>query len=133
MGLQNIPLLIERGWIPKDKEKDIYTTYLAGMFRSMRFGLHEAHGMGTLLQYNFIREQGGFVFDEVLEQFHVDWDKIRDSITKLAQALLILEGDGSYENVVQFLDKYGHPDALTENMVAKLKDIPVDIAPEFKY
>ena len=89
--------------------------------------------MGTLLQYNFIREQGGFVYDEALEQFHVDGDKIRDSITKLAQALLILEGDGSYENVAQFLDKYGRPDALTENMVAKLKDIPVDIAPEYKF
>ena len=133
VGLQSIPLLIERGWIPKDKEKDIYTTYLAGMFRSMRFGLHEAHGMGTLLQYNFIREQGGFVFDEALKQFHVDWDTIRDSITKLAQALLILEGDGNYENVVKFLDRFGHPDALTENMVAKLKDIPVDIAPDYEF
>ncbi len=133
VGLHSIPLLIERGWIPKDKEKDIYTTYLAGMFRSMRFGLHEAHGMGTLLQYNFIREQGGFVYDEASEEFHVDRDKIRDSITKLARDLLILEGDGNYENVVQFLKKYGQPDTLTENMVAKLKDIPVDIAPEYKY
>ncbi len=133
VGLHSIPLLIEKGWIPKDQEKYIYTTYLAGMFRSMRFGLHEAHGMGTLLQYNFIREQGGFVYDEDSEQFHVDWDTVRDSITKLAQALLILEGDGNYESVVQFLDRFGHPDALTENMVAKLKDIPVDIAPEYKY
>ncbi len=133
VGLQSIPLLVEKGWIPEDKEKEIYTTYLAGMFRSMRFGLHEAHGMGTLLQYNFLREQGGFVFDEAIEQFKVDWDKIRSSITKLAQTLLILEGDGSYKNVVQFLERYGHPDALTENMVAKLKDIPVDIAPEYKY
>ncbi len=133
VGLHSIPLLIEKGWIPKDKEKDIYTTYLAGMFRSMRFGLHEAHGMGTLLQYNFIREQGGFVYDKVSEKFHVDWDKIRDSITKLAQTLLILEGDGNYENVVRFLDRFGHPDALTETMVAKLKDIPVDIAPKYKF
>lgn len=133
VGLHSIPLLIEKGWIPKDKEEEIYTTYLAGMFRSMRFGLHEAHGMGTLLQYNFIREQGGFVYDEASEQFHVDRDTVRDSITELAQALLILEGDGNYENVVRFLDRFGHPDALTENMVAKLKDIPVDIAPEYKY
>jgi hypothetical protein len=133
VGLQSIPLLIERGWIPAEKEKEIYTTYLAGMFRSMRFGLHEAHGMGTLLQYNFIREQGGFVYDENSAQFHVDEDKIRGSITKLAQALLILEGDGNYENVVLFLDRFGKPDALTENMVAKLKDIPVDIAPKYKY
>ncbi|MFC2168489.1 peptidase [Acidobacteriota bacterium] len=133
VGLQSIPLLIEKGWIPADKEKEIYTTYLAGMFRSMRFGLHEAHGMGTLLQYNFLREQGGFVYDENLEQFHVDENKIRDSITKLAQVLLILEGDGNYENVAEFLERYGHPDALTENMVAKLNDIPVDIAPEYKF
>ncbi len=133
LGLSSIPLLMEKGWIPEDKEKEIYTTYLAGMFRSMRFGLHEAHGMGTLLQYNFIREQGGFIYNENSDQFSVDWEKIRDSITKLAQALLILEGDGNYDNVVQFLERYGHPDALTENIVAKLKDIPVDIAPEYKY
>ena len=133
VGLQSIPLLMEKGWIPKDREREIYTTYLAGMFRSMRFGLHEAHGMGTLLQYNFIRDRGGFVYDEAAEQFHVEWDKIKDSITELAQVLLILEGDGNYENVVQFLDRFGHPDELTENLVAKLKDIPVDIAPVYKY
>lgn len=133
VGLCNIPLLMEQGWIPKEKEQEVYTTYLAGMFRSMRFGLHEAHGMGTLLQYNFIRDKGGFVYDEASGQFHVDMEKIRGCIVELAQTLLILEGDGNYENVALFLETYGYPDAITENVVAKLTDIPVDIAPVFKH
>jgi len=101
------------------------------MFRSLRFGLHEAHGLGTLLQLNFIREKGGFVYDEGSGKFRVDHDKIKGAVEELAKTLLILEGDGDYAAVKTFLDKYGAIDALIEEMVERLSDIPTDIEPVF--
>ena len=133
LGLYNVPFLIEKGWIPTQKEQEIYTTYLAGMFRSMRFGVHEAHGLGTLIQFNFLKEKGAFVYDEESGKFHVDTDKLKDAIKELAQILLILEGDGNYENVEKFISRYGKLDELTERTIASLSDIPVDIEPLFKY
>lgn len=131
-GIYSLPLLIEQGWIPAEKEIEFYTTHLAGMFRSLRFGLHEAHGLGTLLQLNFIREKGGFVYDEASGKFRVDHDKIKGVVEELARTLLILEGDGDYAAVKTFLDKYGVVDELIEEMVERLADIPTDIEPVFE-
>ncbi len=131
VGVSNVPLLMANGWIPRDREKEIYATYLAGMFRAMRFGVTEAHGLGTLIQFNFLRERGAFVFDEAAGTFRVDPAKITDAIRDLAARFLILEGDGDYAAVQAFVKQYGQVDELTRRTLDKLKDIPVDIAPVF--
>jgi hypothetical protein len=133
VGMHNVPFLIEKGLIPKENEREIYTTYLAGMFRSIRFGAHEAHGMGTLMQLNYHRETGAFVYDEETQKFSVDMDKIKDSITEMAQKILILEGDGNYENASAFIAKYGEIDATIQGLLDSLTDIPVDIQPIYKH
>ena len=128
-GVYSVPLLMEKGWIPKDKAGEIYTTYLAGMFRAMRFGTTEAHGLGTLLQFNFVREKGGFVRDEGSGLFRVDFGKIGPAVTELARAFLVLEGDGDYAKARAFIDRYGRMDDPTKAVIDRLKDIPVDIEP----
>jgi len=133
VGMHNVPFLIEKGLIPKEKTQEIYTTYLAGMFRSIRFGAHEAHGMGTLMQLNFHRETGAFIYDPETQKFKVDMDKIEDSITEMAQKILILEGDGNYENAAAFIAKYGEIDSVIQGLLDSLSDIPVDIQPIFKF
>jgi hypothetical protein len=133
LGLYNVPFLIDKGWIPAEKEKEIYTTYLAGMFRSMRFGVHEAHGLGTLIQFNFLKEKGAFILDEETGKFHVDPAVVKNAIKELAQKLLILEGNGNYEDAEKFIEDYGKLDEITERTIASLADIPVDIKPIFKY
>ena len=116
----------------KKTEAEITTTYLAGMFRVMRFGATEAHGLGVLIQYNFLREQGAFVFDEAARKFKVDPAKFKSAVRELARRLLVLEGDGNYEAVKDFVARYGRLDDLTKAVIGTLKDIPVDIAPVFK-
>jgi len=132
VGIYNVPLLVKKGWFPKEKETEIYTSYLAGMFRSIRFGATEAHGLGVLLQFNFLREKGAFVYDPAAMKFKVDFAKIKDAVRDLARQFLVLEGDGSYDNVRKFIDRYGKMDEITKQMIEKLADIPVDIAPIFK-
>ena len=132
VGIYNVPLLVKKGWFLKEKETEIYTTYLAGMFRSMRFGATEAHGLGVLLQFNFLREKGAFVYDAATMKFKLDSSKIQAAVRDLARQFLILEGDGNYDNVRKFIDRYGKMDDITKQMIGKLADIPVDIAPVFK-
>ncbi len=133
VGMHNVPFLMEKRLIPKEREQEIYTTYLAGMFRSIRFGAHEAHGMGTLMQLNYHRETGAFKFDPETKKFSVDVDKLKDSITEMAQKILILEGDGNYDNAAAFIAKYGEVDDLIQGLLDSLGDIPVDIEPIFKF
>ena len=131
VGLHSVNLLMDKGWIPREKEKEIYTTYLAGMFRAMRFGVTDAHGLGTLMQFNFLRETGGFVYNAETGKFHVDMRKIKEAVKSLAQHLLTLEGDGDYDKAAAFIAKYGSIDDGTRKTLDSLSDIPVDIAPIF--
>lgn len=132
VGVYNVRLLMDKGWIPRDKEREIYSTYLAGMFRSLRFGLHEAHGLGVLIQYNYMMEKGAFLYDEAAGKYRLDMAVIPGAIESLARELLILEGDGDYDKAKAFLDKYGRIDDRIEATVARLTSIPVDIEPVFK-
>lgn len=131
VGLYNVRLLMAKGGLDKGRKKEIYTTYMAGLFRAMRFGVKEAHGRGTLVQFNFLKEKGAILYDQASDTFKVDMAKIEDAVRDLAARFLIVEGDGSYEKAAQFLDRYGILDAFTENALKKLADIPVDIAPVF--
>lgn len=133
VGMHYVPFLIEKGLIPQESERDIYTTYLAGMFRSIRFGAHEAHGLGTLMQLNYHRETGAFEYDPVSGKFSVDMEKIKDSITEMAKEILILEGDGNYENAAAFIERYGKIDSVIQGLLDGLGDIPVDIRPIFEF
>jgi hypothetical protein len=131
-GLYSVPLLIQKGWIPSEKEQEIYTTFLAGFFRSMRFGVTSAHGLANLMEFNFMKEKGGFTYDEETGKFKVDPAKMKEAVRALARELLILEGDGNYENAAKFVERYGQMDELITKTIDKLQDIPVDIKPIFK-
>ena len=133
VGLYNIPLLVDRGWIPPEKEKEIYTSYLAGIFRSLRFGVTSAHGLAALMEFNFLKEKGAFLYDVESEKFRVNQGKIREAVEELARVLLILEGDGNYENAARFIERYGKMDDTTKKTIEKLEDIPVDIEPVFTF
>ncbi len=133
VGLWSVPLLMERGFIPKDKEAEAYTTYLAGMFRSLRFGATEAHGLGTLIQFNYLREKEAFLYDPKTERYRVNPAKIRQAVQDLAAEFLVIEGEGSYEDAGAFLSKYGKLDEITKKTIEILAEIPVDIEPIFPF
>jgi hypothetical protein len=97
----------------------------------MRFGVTEAHGRGTLVQFNFLKEEGAILYDQAAGAFRVDPAKFEPAVADLAARFLIIEGDGSYEKAAQFLDRYGKLGEFTANALKKLADIPVDIAPIF--
>ena len=100
------------------------------MFRSMRFGIEEAHGRGTAVQWNWIREHGG-VTPMSDGRFTVDVDKFREGVQSLATELLTIEATGDFNRANALLEKYGRSTPEMQGVIAKLSDIPVDIWPVF--
>jgi hypothetical protein len=113
-----------------DAEKKLYTTYFASTFRTLRFGLHEAHGRGMALQLNYLLEKGGFT---VLPDgtFAVDFTKIKPAVTDLTRDLLMVEAKGDYSGAKQLLDRASKLPPQFEKAISQMTDVPTDIRPIF--
>ena len=129
MGAWNVMYMMDQGVLPAAERDQIRSTYVAGLFRAMRFGIGEAHGKGAAMQYRFLREKGALVWDEQAERFRVDKTKIDGAIRDLVGQIVRLQGDGDYEGVKAFLGKYAVLDPQAEKVIASMRDIPVDIRP----
>jgi hypothetical protein len=130
-GLWALQYMIDRGIIDKAMQRTLYTTYLASMFRSVRFGITEAHGRGVAMQFNYLAGEGAIKFNEADGTFSVDNAKIKDSVRKLTSELLTLEAEGSYEKAKAILDKFAVIRPPMQQALDRLKDVPVDIEPVF--
>jgi hypothetical protein len=130
LGLWNIRYAQQHKLITTFDEKSLYATYAGLMFRSMRFGVEEAHGRGTAVQWNWIREHGG-VTPMAGGKFTVDVDKFREGVQSLATELLTIEATGDFNRANALLAKYGKSTPEMQSVISKLNDIPVDIWPVF--
>jgi len=115
----------DAGTLPK-----LYTTFLASGFRSIRFGLNEAHGKGMAMQMNYLLDKGGFVVNPD-GTFSVDEAKIGDAVRDLDHDLLTLEATGDYGGSKRMLETLGVIRPSIGQALEKLKAIPVDIDPVF--
>ncbi len=130
-GLWALQYLIDKGAIDPAMERDLYTTYLASSFRSVRFGTTEAHGKGQALQFNYLSDEGGIKYDAAAGTYSIDTTKIKDAVRKLTNEILTLQAEGSYEKAKALLDKYGVIRPEMQKTLDKLSNIPVDIEPRF--
>ncbi len=110
--------------------RQLYTTYLASTFRSVRFGLTEAHGKGTALQFNYFMQKGGFV-PQPDGTFTVDFTRIQGAVRDLAHELLTIEARGDYEAAKALLGRMVVIRPEMQRALDGLKDVPVDIRPVF--
>jgi hypothetical protein len=109
-------------------EHRLYTTFLASAFRSLRFGLTEAHGKGMALQFNYLSEKGGFVANPD-GTFAVNWEKIKPAVRELTHDLMTLEAEGNYAGARHMLDTLGVVRPGMQKALDSLKDLPTDIMP----
>jgi len=112
------------------EERQLYTTYLASAFRSLRFGTSDAHGKGMAVQFNYIFDKGGFVARPD-GRFEVDFHKIKDAVRDLDHELLTLEATGDYAGAKKMLTEMGVIRPQTKKVLDKLADLPTDIEPVF--
>ncbi len=118
--------------MPGELRATLEPTYVAGLFRSARFGVHEAHGQGVVAQFNYLMEKGALAVDGE-GRFRAISEKFPGAIRDLLHDMLMLQARGDYEGTKAFLDKYGQPQPSLLKAIDKLGDVPVDIRPVYKY
>jgi hypothetical protein len=130
-GLWALQYLIDKGVIGKQMQRTLYTTYLASMFRSVRFGLTESHARGVAMQFNYFTDEGAIKFDAKTGKFSADDAKMKEAVRKLTHDLLTIEAEGSYDQAKAILDKYSLIRPEMKGALDRLIEVPVDIEPIF--
>ena len=130
LGQWNMLYARDKGILTAFDERQQWATYAGLMFRSMRFGVDEAHGRGTAIQWNWLRERGAIV-PAGDGTFRVDFTKIEDALPELATELLVTQATGDYARAQRLLATYGVSNPEIEGIIARMKDIPVDLTPVF--
>jgi len=126
-GLFMMQYLFDKKLLPA-AERPLYTTYLASSFRTLRFGVHEAHGKGMALQFNYLMDKGAFVAKPD-GTFAVDFSKVQGAVRDLVHDLLDIEATGDYARAKKMLDELGVVRPGLQKALDRLRDIPTDIEP----
>lgn len=128
LGLYMIKQLHERGELEGDLH-DYYVTFLAGIFRSVRFGASSAHGKANMIRFNFFQQEEAFQYDPETGYYAVDFEKFEEAVTKLSRLILTLQGDGDYDGVDKLVREKGMIGDALQRDLDRLseQEIPVDI------
>jgi hypothetical protein len=129
-GLFALHFLVDRGVLDKTLAQTMYTTYLASMFRSIRFGINEAHGRGVAMQLNYFLDNGGVTVAEG-GTFAVDASRIRQNVTDLTRDIMTLQATGDYAAARQMIEQLATVRPQVQAVLDRLRDVPVDIEPRF--
>ncbi len=128
LGLYMINQLHKKGELSGDL-KDYYVTFMAGIFRSVRFGASSAHGKANMIRFNYFQEMGAFSRDEATGTYKVNFDKLQEATESLSRVILTTQGDGDYKGVAKLVSDKG---IISKQLQADLDrlgagGIPVDV------
>lgn len=129
LGIFMIEQLAKLGELHEHDMMNNYVTFLAGIFRSVRFGAASAHGKANMVRFHYFQEKGAFVRDEVTGYYRVVPEKMSEAVSGLAHDILVIQGDGDYKRAAEMLRKDGVVDELLASDLAKIQEenIPIDI------
>jgi hypothetical protein len=129
-GLFALQYLVDHGKLDKAFDDTMYITYLASMFRSIRFGINEAHGRGVAIQLNYFLDHGGVTVASD-GTFAVNPARIRQNVVDLTRDIMTLQALGDYAAATQLISTLGVVRPQVQTVLDRLKDVPVDIEPRF--
>ncbi len=132
LGMYNNVFMIQKGEFSAEFEEQVWATFLAGTFRSVRFGIEEAHGAGNAIIYNYLLENGAYEYDADENKVRVDEETIGDVLEDLARKVLLIQAEGNYQGALDLIQKYAVKTESMKALIVRLNDIPVDIKPIFQ-
>jgi hypothetical protein len=132
-GMTCVKWLVDRGAIPKEKLNEIYASFLGESFRTIRFGIAEAHGAGAMMEISYLTEKGGIRRDPATGLYSVDFEKMPAGMASLAKELLEQEATGDRARTEAWFKKYAVMPPELAAALAKGSDVPVDVDPDFDF
>ena len=129
LGLWMVTKLREWDEVSEGELMDNYVTFLAGIFRSVRFGAASAHGKANMLRFNFFEEAGAFTYDDVTQTYAVDAEKMGQAVEDLSRMIIELQGDGAYLQVKEISETKAVIGNMLQSQLDRLSSegIPVDV------
>jgi hypothetical protein len=129
VGLYGLKWLVDRGDLPKEKLNGYYASEVAGIFRTVRFGVAEAHGRAEIMEFNFYAERGAIARDAASGRYAIEFSRMPEAIAALAKELLEQEATGDRARVEAWFAKYGAIPPELAKALGAASDVPVDIDP----
>jgi hypothetical protein len=129
LGLYMVQKLREKGEITEGEIMQNYVTFMAGIFRSVRFGTSDAHGTANMILFNFFQQAGAFSRDEATGKYRINVPQFEQAVADLSRTLLTLQGDGNYDAVAAFVASQGNVEPQLQADLDRLgaANIPVDV------
>jgi hypothetical protein len=131
VGMFGLKWLIDKGALPKGRLEEYYASYVAGIFRTLRFGTGEAHGRAEMMEFSYLTEQHALSFQN--GRYAIDMAKIPAALSGLARQLLEMEATGDRARVEAWFRKYDVMPQELKTALAGATNIPVDINPVFSF
>jgi hypothetical protein len=132
VGTHSLGILTDRGEYDEDFRQEVYIDHVADMFRCIRFGATEAHGLGCLTQLNYLLQNGAITYDEESGKFAADLEAMPEVMSELASQYLLIEATGDYAGAGQFLERYGKMPPEVQDALDRLAGrVPVDLDPHY--
>ncbi len=132
VGTNSLRILTREGVYDQAFLEEVYIDHVADMFRCVRFGITEAHGLGCLTQFNFLRDRGAITYDEATGLFAADLEIIPVAIAEMAHVYLMMQATGDYDGAGAFIEEYGTISAEMQGALDRLAEtVPVDIRPNY--
>ena len=132
LGMYNNIFMIDKGVFPATFANETWVTFLAGTFRSVRFGINEAHGGGNAIIYNYLLEKGAYEYNEETQKVKVNFEKIGPVLTELANIVLMIQAKGDYQGAKDLIAKYVVNSPSMQTLRDKLSELPTDIKPIYE-
>ena len=126
--MYSLKFLMDQGVLFKEREQEYYASYVAGIFRTVRFGTGEAHGRAEMMEFNYLSEQKAITRD-TQGRYHIDYAKIPNAIAALTKELLEQEATGDRNRAAAWFQKYEVMPPELGSSLAELRSVPVDVDP----
>ncbi|NPA44713.1 MAG: Zn-dependent hydrolase [Chlorobi bacterium] len=129
LGLFFVTKLYDEGEFPEKDLMDNYVTFMASIFRSVRFGVSSSHGKANMLRFYYFKEKGAFEKDAETGTYKVNMQKMREAMNSLTEKILVIQGDGNYDEAKKWIDANGKIGEELQKDLQRVNDagIPVDI------
>ncbi len=133
VGMWGLNWLVEHGALPRERLPAYYDSYVAGIFRTVRFGTAEAHGRAEMMEFNFLSEKKAITRDPATGRYIVHDERMAGALAALAKELLTIEATGDRERAEGWFQRYDSMPADLQSALESVRGVPVDIAPRFAF
>jgi hypothetical protein len=133
VGMYGLKWLVDHYAIPKSALNTSYASYVGGIFRTVRYGVGEAHGKAEIMEFNYLSEQKAITRNAEDARYHIDYQRMPEALAKLARELLQIEATGNRARAEAWFNRYDKMPSTLQSALAQCHDVPVDIDPVFSF